>query len=261
MRLLLCAATLLACTSAAQAPPEIGPPLPDEVIVDLVRRLPAFAPGGGRTSISVARKMAIPGSDGTGHFAEVAWREGERFRGGLLGIGRTDAPQLADSAWAARRDPWGILEFKEDETWDDLIRQLGDARDESLESSAIGRLRTMASAQITLAAVAGAGFAGDVECLLTPSACGLAIEATLLDPNFREAEWSGYRFTLHAGTPLPTKPGQRALVASFAYTAVPTQPGRRSFCTDDTGKFCERPDGRAFEIRGAACPAICTPLR
>ncbi|MCM2256324.1 MAG: hypothetical protein NDJ94_11705 [Vicinamibacteria bacterium] len=264
MRILpvVAALSLLCPPLFVQSPAGAGPGLADEVIGDLVRRLPAFAPGGTRASVSVARQMAIPGSDGCGHFAEILWREGEVFRGGLLSIGCTDAPHMTGATWLARQGRWGVLGLQEDMTWSDLIRQLGDARISSFESAAIGRVRTMASAQATLAAVGGGAYAGSIECLVTPSACGVASTIGFLDPSFGEAEAVGYRFTLHAGE-LATN-GARDRVRTYAYTAVPLTPGetgRRSFCTDSAGALCERTDGKPFEIRAGQCPAGCAALR
>lgn len=264
MRMLpvLAALGLLCPPLFAQTPAGSEPGLAADVIVDLVRRLPAFAPGGTRVSVSVARQMAIPGSDGCGHFAEIVWREGETFRGGLLSIGCTDAPHMMEATWLARQGRWGLLGIEEDMTWSGLIRQLGDARISSFESAAIGRLRSMTSAQATLAAVVGGAYAGSIECLVSPAGCGVASTIGFLDPSFREAEAVGYRFTLHPGEPASS--GARDLVGTYAYTAVPLAPGetgRRSFCADSEGALCERSDATPFAIRAGRCPAGCASVR
>jgi hypothetical protein len=252
---------LLAFFVGQQVP---APALTEDVVIDLVRRAPAFGPSSSGAGLTVVRMMAIPASQDRGYFAEISWREGEQYRGALLSIARTDVDPPPDMTWVVRHQRWGILHIEVDKTWQDLINQLENARMSSSESAAIGRLRAMASGQATFAAVAGGGYSGELRCRLKPATCGIESAVGFIDDSFQDAERSGYRFTLHPGAALPSKAGGRVFLQSYAYTAEPITvavTGRRSFCSDDTGTLCEHSDGAPFEIRNGACPAACSPVK
>jgi hypothetical protein len=254
-------ALLLAFFVGQQVP---APALTEDVVIDLVKRAPAFGPSSNRASLTVVRMMAIPEGQDRGYFAEISWREGETYRGALLSIAHTDLDPSPDMKWVVRHQRWGILSIELDRTWQDLIDELNDARTLSSETVAIGRLRAMASGQATFAAVAGGGYARDIRCLLKPATCGIESTLGFVDDSFQDAERSGYRFTLHPGPALRSNAGGQAFLKNYAYTAEPITAGvtgRRSFCSDDAGTRCERSDGKPFEIRNGACPASCSPVK
>jgi hypothetical protein len=89
-----------------------APALTEPVVLDLVKRVPAFGPSSHRVGLTVVRMMAIPGSDDRGYFAEILWREGETYLGALVSIARTDAGPSSDMAWMARHERWGILSIE-----------------------------------------------------------------------------------------------------------------------------------------------------
>ena len=165
--------------------------------------------------------MAIPGRQERGYFAEISWREGEKFRGALLSIARADVELSSEMTWVVRHQQRGILHLEEDKTWQDLITSLENSQRSASEASAQGRLRAMASGQAVFAAYGGGGFAGDLRCLLAPKSCGIESTVGFVDDSFRDAERSGYRFTLHPGEPLGPKVGGLPVLKHYAYTAEP----------------------------------------
>ena len=130
--------------------PAPAPSLTEDVVIDLVKRDPAFGPSGNRAGLTVARMVAIPESQGRGYFAEISWREGERYRGALLSVARSDVDPPPDMKWVVRHERWGILHIELDKTWQDLVNEPDDAGKSSSEAAAIGRLRAMASGQETV---------------------------------------------------------------------------------------------------------------
>jgi type II secretory pathway pseudopilin PulG len=145
------------------------------------------------------------------------------------------------------------------------------ARVSANESSAMGDLRTVISAQAAYAASNG-GFHDRLACMVEPGTClpGYPPGAPrFLDPTMAQATRRGYVFTFHEG-PRPT-PGtfdparvSPTSMTSFAYTAVPAQPnqtGVRGFCGDASGLLCFTTDGSEPRPVAGACPADCTPVR
>lgn len=134
------------------------------------------------------------------------------------------------------------------------------------ETSAIGELRSMVSAQSAYSAANG-GFYDVPECLLTPHRCipGYAPNApTFVDAFLGQttAIRSGYRLVFHPGAPADPAAIRRAgasasSLTSFVYVAVPLDreysATTRAFCTDATGVICYTPDGRAPATEGGTC--------
>ena len=145
------------------------------------------------------------------------------------------------------------------------------ARVSANESSAIGDVRTVISAQAAYAAVNG-GYYDTMECLASPAGClpGNAGDAlTVIDPALAQATIkNGYRRTLHPGPAVDpsrlTRPVSASSVVSFAYVAVPLtagQTGVRSFCGDDRGMVCFMSDGSEPPVVNGRCGDTCKGLR
>jgi hypothetical protein len=253
-------AVLLACT-ALHAPHAQAPALEEATVVALVAKLPAFAAPGPRRDVVLRRQMAIPDSDGDAHFVEITWKEAGASRTALLAVIRTarldpDMPALAS------HDGWSLARVQEDADWDTLIRDLKEARDSARSASAVGNVRTMVSAQMTFAAIAGNGaYAAELKCLVTPRACGVN-EEPLLFESFPAPDRMGYRYTLTPTGAVSALPSGARTSAGFVFTAVPIdEPSLPSFCTDQDGVVCRQPPGTPLVVSGAKCPAACEPLR
>ena len=137
------------------------------------------------------------------------------------------------------------------------------ARVSANEAGAIGDTRTVISGQMTYASENGGHF-DSLECLAAPASClpgyqgPVMIDASLLAP-----DKSGYRRSLHLGSPASEGHRSPSSVTSFAYVAVPIEPGRtgiRGFCGDETGRICVTSDGRVPVVTDGRCGEPCTPL-
>ncbi len=247
---------ILALTAAAQAPS--GAALTNDTVVALLRRAPAFAPASGRTELAVVRKMVIPGTDDAGWFVEVSWIEKGKPRAAIVAVARTDVPGRSPEEWVVRQGRWGVAAVLEDKTWNDLVRELTEARTAGLQFSALTRVRMMVAAQNTFAHVTG-GFAGDAQCLTAPASCGVkGVDIGFLDERYLAAESGEYRFTLHAGPPKRQAP---SLFEAYAYTAVPTAAGAAAYCADSKGRLCARADGQAPRVQNGSCMDPCEPVQ
>ena len=146
------------------------------------------------------------------------------------------------------------------------------ARVSANESATIGDIRTVISAQYAYQSSNGGAFAGDLECLVTPSGCieGYPPTApTFLDRILLEQMKSGYRRSFEAG-PIVSGPGNgRSSVRSWAFVAVPVTAnttGVRSFCGDSSGIVCASSTGAddLVDTSGdepSCAPERCQPLR
>jgi type IV pilus assembly protein PilA len=141
------------------------------------------------------------------------------------------------------------------------IPSLLKARVAANESSAIGDLRTVISAQAAYQS-ANEGFYGEIACLSSPSTCIRGYTG----PHFLDAALTslevknGYRRAFH--------PGKRAARArsleGYAYTAVPAAKGTsglRSFCAEGSGIIRFDPQGGDINAVGGVCPATLQPLK
>jgi type II secretory pathway pseudopilin PulG len=145
------------------------------------------------------------------------------------------------------------------------------ARVAANESAAIGRLRTIASAEAAYAS-RNSGFADTPACLMAPSRClpnQEGLTAFLDSTTTFDAPKQGYVLKFIPGTPatpdaLASGTISPTSLQSFAVTAVPVtagQTGVRSFCTDASGIVCHRVDGGNPAPDGAGCdPASCKPF-
>ena len=118
------------------------------------------------------------------------------------------------------------------------------------ESSAVGSLRTINTAEVTYSTTYGTGFA-PLANLGGPNNCtAAAATACLIDSVLTAGIKSGYTIT----TPAPAALGTAlAPVVVYQTAAVPVaagQSGQRSFCTDQSGVIRGDP-------AGGAAPAVC----
>ena len=127
------------------------------------------------------------------------------------------------------------------------------------ESSAVGSVRTIGTAEVTYSSSWGAGFAPDLPSLggVSPCTVASATSACLIDsllsiaPNTK----SGYVFNA-AGTL-----AANGVNNGFEVNATPTTPqttGVRAFCDDQTGVLKFNVAGTAIGVVGGACAAVAT---
>jgi prepilin-type N-terminal cleavage/methylation domain-containing protein len=124
------------------------------------------------------------------------------------------------------------------------------------ESSAVGSLRTITTAEVTYSTTYGTGFAplaalgGASPCTASPTT------ACLIDNQLASGVKSGYNIA----TPVPGTLGSAtAPNVSFVANAVPVavgQSGQRSFCTDESGVIRFDPTGATAAATVAACQAL-----
>ena len=116
------------------------------------------------------------------------------------------------------------------------------------ESSAVGSVRTINTAEVTYSSTWGTGFAVDLATLggVSPCVTATAAAACLIDPVLTAGSKSGYNFGA-AGTLSVTVGGVNVL-NGFEVNAVPVKiqtTGVRAFCADQTGVLQFDPAGAA----------------
>jgi type IV pilus assembly protein PilA len=137
------------------------------------------------------------------------------------------------------------------------------ARMSANDSSALGDVRTVISAEVTYASSNG-GYYDTLACLANPRSCIPNLEAgtpVLLDAQLASPDAkAGYKRELHLGAAAPSDEAGRispSSAVSFAYVAVPVQPGRtgiRAFCGDENGIIRVAPNGLVPAIIDGKCP-------
>lgn len=148
------------------------------------------------------------------------------------------------------------------------------ARVAANESSAIGDLRTVISAQAAYQSANRGFYDGRLECLAQPGQCMQGYDG----PNFLELDLgsgqpkSGYSRELVAGPAPDTStlseeqtPLSPSSVSAYAYVAWPTEHGKsglRAFCGDASGVICFTTDGSKPTVNEGACDmSTCTTLQ
>jgi prepilin-type N-terminal cleavage/methylation domain-containing protein len=124
------------------------------------------------------------------------------------------------------------------------------------ESSAVGSLRTITTAQVTYSTTYGTGYSplanlgGANPCTAGPAS------ACLIDALLSGGVKSGY----NVAVPIPAAVGTVAAPnVSFVANAAPVvlgQSGQRSFCTDQSGVIRNDPTGVTIAATVAACQAL-----
>jgi len=148
-----------------------------------------------------------------------------------------------------------------------MLPSLLRARVSANESSAIGNIRTLLSAESLLARY-NQGFYVPAECLFTPTLCLPSYAGGALLPRgaFASAQVDGYLWQLHPGTRVSANEIRRTgaspqSLQSVAVTMMPFGPGQtgiRAFCGDSSGQLCEAPDGKVT-VDAGRCTG-CKPL-
>ena len=129
------------------------------------------------------------------------------------------------------------------------------------ESSAVGSVRTIGTAEVTYSSSWGTGFSVDLASLggAAPCTTAKATAACLIDPLLSTGAFtkSGYVFNA-AGT----KPDATGTVLNgFEVNATPTTfqtTGVRAFCDDQTGVLKFNVNGAAIGVAAGSCQAVPT---
>jgi type IV pilus assembly protein PilA len=130
------------------------------------------------------------------------------------------------------------------------------------EASAVGTLRTIASANATYLSMYNVGYAGDL-ANLGPSTSPGSSAADLLDASIGVSApiKSGYAFTY---TPSNASPAQTSTNQTYSVTGTPTAPGSSgtsTFCTDQSAVIGKSAQGTAPGNTAAGCNfTVTTPL-
>lgn len=144
-----------------------------------------------------------------------------------------------------------------------LVASLGAERVRTMRAMAVGDLRAMISAQLSLSVVNG-GFFAPPECLVAPASCKVPSSEPLLGE--RSLETRGFAGTFHPG-PKPSaaeirrnKAIQQSL-SSWAYVLTPEDAALKLpvLCADSTARICALTPGA--RITGGVCPAACEEIK
>src|SRR5215469_15888155 len=125
------------------------------------------------------------------------------------------------------------------------------------ESSAVGSVRTIGTAEVTYSSSWGTGYSIDLKSLGGPTPCttATATSACLIDPLLSITQVkSGYTFNA-AGTLADTA----GILNGFEINATPTNvqtTGVRSFCDDQVGIVKFRAAGTAIGVAVGSCAGV-----
>ncbi len=125
------------------------------------------------------------------------------------------------------------------------------------ESSAVGSLRTINTAEVTYSTTYGTGFAPLANLGGADPCAAVAATACLIDSVLSGGTKSGYTLTTAAPAALGTQAVPNVIYEAGAQPVAAGQSGQRSFCTDQSS-FCTDQSGviRANPAGGAP-PANC----
>ena len=231
----LTAVLVLALNLQQPAVSVIPRPSTDSVL-RLVKRASDFAEGGARSRIVVGRMLDAPLPGPRAFFAELTWEEKGKARVGVAKVFNESVMQVSDPEMVprafARHEGWLLMGVFEDTAWDDLIRQLAKAVRTLAESSAIGDIRSMLSAQAAYQAMAeGAGYAPT----LAWSRATLGVHRRIRRPGGATGGWRrgagvdgvGGRSPRLSPGPAPRPARRRPSEGCARWTRGPTRPSRR----------------------------------
>ena len=128
------------------------------------------------------------------------------------------------------------------------------ARIAANESSAVGSVRSVVTAEVTYSSTWGTGFAvalGNLGGVAVPCAASAAT-ACLLDPVLSAGTKSGYKIAAPGGAAVG------GIVQTFVVSGVPVtvgQTGQRAFCSDESGVVRFDPTGLLTPATDVACQA------
>jgi len=124
------------------------------------------------------------------------------------------------------------------------------------ESSAVGSMRTITTAEVTYSTTYGTGFAPLANLGGANPCVAGAATACLIDALLSGGTKSGY----NVATPLPaglgTVPAPNVVFVANAVPTVAGSSGQRSFCTDPSGVIRNDPTGATAAATIAACQAL-----
>ena len=123
------------------------------------------------------------------------------------------------------------------------------------ESSAVGSLRTINTAEVTFSSTYGLGYTnlaslGGTAC----SGVAPATAACLLDNVLATGTKSGYTFTVTPATGAGTSASPYQTYSSTGTPAALGQTGQRMFCSDESGVI-------RYEVAGTGCVATSSALQ
>jgi len=129
------------------------------------------------------------------------------------------------------------------------------------ESSAVGSVRTITTAETTYASGWGTGYAANLAFLGgTPAACAAgatAVNACIVDPVLAGGGKSGYAFVAVGNTP------QNGVNEGFEINATPFAAGitgQRAFCGDESGVIRYNTTGAPIGTAHGTCAAVASLL-
>jgi type IV pilus assembly protein PilA len=122
------------------------------------------------------------------------------------------------------------------------------------ESSAVGSIRTLVTAEVTYASTWGTGFSTAIGLLGGANPCtAAAATACLIDPVLAAGAKNGYNLAAPGGAAV------NGIVPTFAVSAVPQkvgQTGQRAFCSDESGVVRFDTTGLITAATDVACEAL-----
>jgi type IV pilus assembly protein PilA len=128
------------------------------------------------------------------------------------------------------------------------------ARIAANESSAVGSVRTIVTAEVTYSSTWGTGFATAIGILGGANPCtAVAATACLIDPVLAGGAKSGYNIAAPGGAAVA------GIVPRFAVSAVSEkvgQTGQRAFCSDESGVVHFNVTGLVTAATDVACEAL-----
>jgi len=128
------------------------------------------------------------------------------------------------------------------------------------ESSAVGSLRTINTAEVTYSTTYGTGFAPLANLGGADPCAAAAATACLLDSVLTAGNKSGYTLTTPAPAALGTAVAPNVVYQAGAQPVAAGQSGQRSFCTDQSGVIRANPAGGAPPANCAGAAAF-VPLQ
>jgi type IV pilus assembly protein PilA len=110
------------------------------------------------------------------------------------------------------------------------------------ESSAVGSLRTIATANVTYSTAYNIGFAGTLAALGPAAGASTSAAADMIDGSLAAGTKSGYVFTYSAPATAPTVIAPNATYTTNGLPVSPDTTGVSSFCIDQTNVLRKDPN-------------------
>jgi hypothetical protein len=203
-------------------------------------------------------EMAVEKEDLQGSNAElviVLRQGGERVDATLLEPRLKANLKMEDGVWRLIAMEYGArVRLDNAATLEGYFRQKAAARPRAQESSAVGAVRTLNTAEVTYAvSYPNVGFTCSLTDLDGSESSKQPSEraAMLIDENLASGRKSGYIFQLSGC-------GEAVPAVAYKVTAVPEQsgPGLRAFCSDESGVIRFSDDGKAETCLASGQPLL-----